>query len=49
MFLLDDPTTRLRILQPLVARKNLPPAAGEAGKLRVRGPFPASLSVTFDA
>ena len=37
------------ILQPLVARKNLRRAAGDAGKLQFTGPFPASLNVTFDA
>jgi cytochrome P450 len=37
------------ILKPLVARKNLQRAAGDAGKLQFSGPFPASLSVTFDA
>jgi cytochrome P450 len=36
------------ILQPLVARKNLRRAAGEAGKLQFTGPFPSSLNVTFD-
>lgn len=37
------------ILQPLVARKNLRRAAGEAGKLQFTGPFPSGLNVTFDA
>jgi cytochrome P450 len=37
------------ILQPLVARKNLRRAAGDAGKLQFAGPFPSSLNVTFDA
>jgi cytochrome P450 len=37
------------ILQPLVARKNLRRAAGDAGKLQLTGPFPSSLNVTFDA
>jgi cytochrome P450 len=37
------------ILQPLVARKNLRRAAGEAGKLQFTGPFPSTLNVTFDA
>jgi hypothetical protein len=36
------------ILQPLVARKNLRRAAGDAGKLQSAGPFPSSLNVTFD-
>ena len=37
------------ILQPLVARKNLRRAAGEAGKLQFTGPFPSTLNVMFDA
>jgi cytochrome P450 len=37
------------ILQPLVARKNLRRAAGNAGKLQFCGPFPSGLGVTFDA
>ena len=37
------------ILQPLVARRNLRRAAGDAGKLQFSGPFPSSLGVTFDA
>jgi cytochrome P450 len=37
------------ILQPLVARKNLQRAVGDAGKLQFTGPFPSSLGVTFDA
>jgi cytochrome P450 len=37
------------ILQPVVARKNLRRAAGDAGELQFSGPFPASLNITFDA
>ena len=37
------------ILKPLVARKGLRRADGDTGKLQYSGPFPASLSVTFEA
>jgi cytochrome P450 len=37
------------ILKPLLACKALARAPGDAGKLVYRGPFPASLNVTFEA
>jgi cytochrome P450 len=36
------------ILKPLLKRKNLRRADGDAGKLQYTGPFPASLNVVFD-
>jgi len=37
------------ILQPLLARKNLRRAPGDAGQLAYSGPFPSSLGVEFDS
>jgi hypothetical protein len=37
------------ILKPLVTRKGLRRADGDAGKLQYSGPFPASLGVRFEA
>jgi cytochrome P450 len=36
------------ILKPLLKRKNLRRAAGEAGQLAYRGPFPSTMTVQFD-
>jgi cytochrome P450 len=36
------------ILKPLLARENLRRAAGDAGQLQMKEPFPASLTVEFD-
>lgn len=36
------------MIKPLLTRKNLRPAAGEAGQLVKKGPFPRSFTVAFD-
>ena len=36
------------ILKPLLKRKGLRRAAGDAGQLQYSGPFPSSLKVEFD-